>query len=711
MLNTLGRGLAPIAVPSINSTKKFIFTRNLPPEVTFTRNSKATCRNANGKLVEVGLNEARIDHHPDGTPLGLFIETTSQNKCANYNINPIDTTGLSASGIGTLTVVDDTAQLLIAGLEEICTTRKVFKAVATTGSDFTVTITGATGNTSKHSMLLYARGEGSGDAARIGLGGTELSIASAGNNYAEFKYENITPASTTSQFTITVNGNQTLYFILNQLEQAVECSSIIPVEGSAVTRPTERARILGVDQASWFNILQGHMICRYTLNKQVSGDGHIVTFNSGSSANFIGFRVSSSLRDLKGYVRANSSNLFSLNNEDIHITGVMNTAGIRWNNTETEIISGGKNEIGTLSATPTGITELEIGARNGGNNAMNGHIATIEIGKEDITTEKLGSLMHKSSDQVIAIGGESLARGYFESQEGSSEAGKQKIREILGATYKDKAIVLINGTMSGSAASKTSNDTTYWWNLATQTRGPSFDNFYQEINKGGTKPTYILWAQGEEDSDQIGLMTSPSQYKQALEFIFNDMRQALGNIPIYIQPIGRRTDLTNAGGAQSIRDIQAELIAENDWCREAAEIYDLDLFDSFNLTDTAYITAAERTSGIFLNQSGSFGPSITTAQRSGTIVTVTLAHDSGNDFMPVSGIEGFKFFDDTVEIAITNAVKTNGNTITLTLATPPSSSNQILYYGYDDMGALNTANIVKDNATPSMPLRTAKISY
>ncbi|HRC26917.1 MAG TPA: hypothetical protein PKX87_05750, partial [Alphaproteobacteria bacterium] len=98
------------------------------------------------------------------------------------------------------------------------------------------------------------------------------------------------------------------------------------------------------------------------------------------------------------------------------------------------------------------------------------------------------------------------------------------------------------------------------------------------------------------------------------------------------------------------------------------------------------------------------------ATRTGTTVSVTIAHDSGTDLTPSIGIEGFSFFDGTTPIAITSAVRTNATTLTLTLASAPVSGTRTLYYGYDAMVGLNTANVVRDNSPYALPLRAGKIS-
>jgi hypothetical protein len=686
------------------------FTSSLPGEVTFLRNSKATCRNANGKLIEVGLNAPRLDHTEDGAPLGLRIEHGATNKCTNYNINPVDTSGLSTAGTGTINVVDDTAELLAAGLDLICTSGTVYKAEATTGSTFIVYFSGNTNNINKHSMSIYARGEGgSGTTARLALGGAELHIAETGGNYQHYAYENLTPDKTTRKMTIAINGNETLYFILNQLEESTECSSLIPVEGSSVTRPTERAYVTDVEQYDWFTPEHGYMICRYTHHKFTGSDAYIAVLNNGGSSNTIGFRVTGSNHDLKGYIRAASSSQHASSNADYQLAGTLISAGLRWNSTDADILSGAKVKNSTMSQLPTGINALEIGARNGGAGSMNGYISSLEIGTQNLSLQQLGNRMQKSTDMCTIGAGQSLIRGHFISQADGSNQGKQKLREIIGQAEAENAFIILDGSTGSSAASKTTDAVNFWWDLATSARGPAFDTFYQEINDVGAKPTTILWGQGEADSHVIDVYTSTTEYKQASEAIFDDMRQTLGDVQIYIQRIGRRTDLSNMGGIQAIRDIQAELIASNTWCHEAAETYDLALYDNVHLTNNAYETTAQRNAIALMNAAGARGPIISSASRSDVTITVTLSHDNGDDFTPSALIEAFTFLDNAVPITITNAVKADSTTIHLTLNSTPSSGIETLYYGHDDMAGLNINNVIIDNAEIPMPLRTVKV--
>lgn len=710
MLKTLGRGLAPMAQSPLPPFQRFSFLSNLPSMATFERGSPATTRNNMGKLVEVSNNMPRFDHTADGTPLGLYLEPASTNKCEGFNINPSDITGFTTNNQGILSVVDDMAELAAAGLDDICTNGMVFKAEATSASTFAVYIPGTCGNTNAHSLQLYARGTGAGGrTGRISLGGGTMDIGFVGEGYTLYKHENIIPNSAGRKFTLSIDGNDTLYFILYQLEESTECSSLIPVKGSSTSRLGDKVSIENIDQQKWFNPKHGYMICRYSLEKLLDVDSYAAVLNDGSSANTIGLRLDQNDHNLRGYIRSNSTSQFTSANADYQIANTLNTAGIRWNENEAGILSGGESASDSISQNPIGINTLNIGTRNGGASSLHGHIQYVEVGTRDLSTKQLGQKLTQAQDKVIIGAGQSLIRGYFRSAESNSEAGKQKIRALMGQELRQSAIILSDGSTGSSAACKTSNDTNYWWDVATQTRGPAFDTFYNVINTGGLKPTAILWGQGEQDSHYINNGTPAEDYRDALNAIFNDMQENLGDIQLYIQPIGRRTSFSNIGGVQAVRDIQKEIISNNSWCLQAAEIYDLDLFDHVHINDASYLIAAQRNSLSLLNQNGAKGPEISNASINGATITVTLTHDLGSDFTPLSNIDGFTFFDGATEVAINSATRINATTINISLASAPLTNNKTLYYGHDDMAGINVTNILRDNANLSMPLRTTKI--
>ncbi|MEK7801335.1 MAG: hypothetical protein AAB276_02670, partial [Pseudomonadota bacterium] len=169
-------------------------------------------------------------------------------------------------------------------------------------------------------------------------------------------------------------------------------------------------------------------------------------------------------------------------------------------------------------------------------------------------------------------------------------------------------------------------------------------------------------------------------------------------------------------GIQIVREVQQEIIDENpSWCFFGSEMYDQVLYDSVHLDDAGFVSVAKRDarklSNILGNNlTGTSGPRMVSASLSGTQVTVTLAHDDGSDFSPTTNISGFCFYDGATVMSITSAVKTNATTVTLTLAATPASGVYKLYYGFDDMSGITLANILHDNTSNTMPLRTGVIT-
>ncbi len=287
--------------------------------------------------------------------------------------------------------------------------------------------------------------------------------------------------------------------------------------------------------------------------------------------------------------------------------------------------------------------------------------------------------------------------------------------ETFFPNFPTKAVAFANGATGSSAAlEEHATGTNYWVDQASSwAHGDAFDAFYEAVNTDGVTVDAVLWAQGPQDANGILDATDRANYKLALEEIFSNMRSNLGSIPIIMQLIGHRTGFINTGGYQAVREVQKELISENSFIHFGCETFDQAITgDGVHPDD--YLTLAVRMARKAANLNGASltgvdGPSVASAVRASTAVTVTITHDDGSDFIPTSGIEGFHFFDDGVEIAISAAVRTNATTITLTLASAPTGV-ETLYYIYDDENPLTIANVVTDDATVTMPLQSTVIT-
>jgi hypothetical protein len=472
---------------------------------------------------------------------------------------------------------------------------------------------------------------------------------------------------------------------------------------------------IDVSSDSNWNEDEGAFIVRYDAPTTAVDYTYLAVASDGSSsANTTGFREDGDA-DLRGYVRVASSNFNTTSNDDTIIRDTTAVGIFKFSNTGSSLLSGQELSATAHGALADGLTTINVGSRNAGAEAADLTVRDFTVVRGDKNLKYINSQAYNSSDFVVAGGGQSLLVGHFVAQSGTGfNGGEIEFRTTIGDTATGKACVFIEGATGSTAAAKTSNPSAYWWDNATDTRGTAFDTFYNAIDTLGYTPNYVLWSQGEEDSHQIDVLTTKAEYKQALLSIFTDMRATYGNLEIYIQAIGRRTSFTNTGGIQAVREAQQELASEYSWIHIASHSYDVGLFDAVHLDDAGYVTVAERSANKMLvdkeyGVTGSaVGMSITSAVRSGTSVTVTLSHDAGTDFTPTSGIEGFVFHDDGSAITVNSAVRTDANTITLTLASEPSGVEE-LYYGFDAMLGINTANIVKDNSATTLPLIPTKV--
>ncbi|MCK4870761.1 MAG: hypothetical protein KAS93_06600 [Gammaproteobacteria bacterium] len=164
--------------------------------------------------------------------IGDLTEPQRANKCTNYNANP--DSGLTniavGSGAGTFSRADDSTALAVAGLDAICTDGNAFKFVA--AADSVIEISGQTGNTNTHTASIWAR---------IDTGTGELRIAAAkaaditSTDYAKVS-GTLTPAASANIIKLFIPNGSTMYFVLNQLEEAVSVSSEIITEGSTAPR-------------------------------------------------------------------------------------------------------------------------------------------------------------------------------------------------------------------------------------------------------------------------------------------------------------------------------------------------------------------------------------------------------------------------------------------------------------------------------------------
>ena len=209
------------------------------PAGSFQRNSQATYRAPMGMSLDiVADNESRHEYSKAGATLGILMEPASTNKCENYNANPdAALTNVSKGGdaAAVLSRVSDVSGLNAAGLQNLCTSGFVIRLDNTAGStDAWVSIVGASGNINEHYGSVYWRGSGNASIGMTALGPSQALPM----NYERF-VQSLTPPSDTAVLQIFAEPGADLYFVLNQLEEDENPTTVIITQAAPASRAIE----------------------------------------------------------------------------------------------------------------------------------------------------------------------------------------------------------------------------------------------------------------------------------------------------------------------------------------------------------------------------------------------------------------------------------------------------------------------------------------
>lgn len=170
--------------------------------------------------------------------LGFWSRAGVTNKCSNHNANPNGSLANMSKGgdaAATLTEVDDTAQLQIAGLfgtDRPCANGKVFKLDNSTGTAVATAIfAGTVGNTNPHTSSVYFRGSG---RAYVGVSATNGPDIVLTSGYQRATVTG-TPTGTGAQSFVGARPGAVVFFILNQLVEGSQAGPIIVTAGAVAS--------------------------------------------------------------------------------------------------------------------------------------------------------------------------------------------------------------------------------------------------------------------------------------------------------------------------------------------------------------------------------------------------------------------------------------------------------------------------------------------
>ena len=731
------------ALETISPTITFDLATAIPAQLTFTRASTATYRDSNGVWRSASSGTARCGsaaHYPVGSTTGYFwMEPGATNKLTDRNANPTDTTGWSKTGDAASVLDDVTApgtKLTDAGLAVLVSGGKTLRLDNTAGvATAAAESTAQYGVTTAHviSAWIYVV-SGTVTLTRTGGGTPETKTITANSGFVRHALK-VTPNANSDLMKISITAGGDCYFILAQME----ASTFIDEEGYGVptnpiitsavaaTRAVDRLNTTSLTSAAWFNGSAGTLMFDfYPVAYNPSAIQYLCAFANGSattggSANFHALRLSND----KGYTRVNvlaagvGAAQSSIDKPRLRFRS---NFAYTWKSSEYSFVSPVTYLTLTGYTDPTGpYDRLEIGKLHNGSSPFFGGFKSITVYNVHRDVAGLITEMLSANDKAMLVLGQSNGFGAFLSSDGLDNTGQRRGVAVLDAYETSTRNWMINACTNGSALLEENDGGSGYWLDDNGVAGQIYAwgnawNHAEPIIRGwansAAEISVVIWDQGDGGISLV----NPARHKAGLLNIANAVHAITGTIPLLLNMKGRRGDTTQT---QMIRNIYHELDADvvYSYIHTSPEVGDLTLSDTVHYAEVnGYDKYYERVIRKGLSiightvTGGVNGPAITGVIRSGTTVTVTIAHDAGTDFTPTSGIQGFYFYDNATPITVTAAARTNATTITLTLNSAPSSGIETLYHYYSGMNGVSASNIMRDNAANAVPLRSAKIT-
>lgn len=319
-------------------------------------------------------------------------------------------------------------------------------------------------------------------------------------------------------------------------------------------------------------------------------------------------------------------------------------------------------DLSKVDFTGQSLTTLQLGGRTGGAEPLLGYIVSAEVGNVALTKAQMTAKAYEHAF-VIALAGQSNAANMDSAS--FNYTGHYGIMATMPAQVSNSRETLVVNGATGSTSIFAVNDVGagYWRNENTGERGPAAINFYAKLSELGVTPNMIFWSQGEGDASGV---KTKAEYKTHLLAVFQDFRATFPKVRIVIGKLARRGQAYNyAPQYQMEAEAQQELIETYSWI-VGQEIYDVGMFDFLHEDAAGYAVSGQRLARnaarlLGANPAGGTkGPKLLSAVRSGAVITATLQHDAGTDFVPATGIDGFYCHNGDVAATIASLTTSAG---------------------------------------------------
>lgn len=201
----------------------------------------------------------------------------------------------------------------------------------------------------------------------------------------------------------------------------------------------------------------------------------------------------------------------------------------------------------------------------------------------------------------------------------------------------------------------------------------TFGLFKQAVTMVGGKIAGVFSTCGSNDITGSNGALSIQAHLDLLRQLATNIRSFTGqaSLPILLSGINRRTNANSDAQANNAR--AAERAFGSELNNYYVQTLDFELSgDGTHLTGAGYAACCARVQYVWIEavKNGIYrrGPKITSLRFSGNEFNVQLAHRSGNDFTPLSGITGFIVTDNKgdgvqVPVVVTSCTRTNAGNI------------------------------------------------
>ena len=306
----------------------------------------------------------RCRHTSAGVREGIVPEPQRTNKITACKNNPTNLTGVTKTGNASavLSVVDDSAELVAAGLSHVCTNGMVYKLDNNRGgaTNAYMVFTATTGNTNAHVVSAYVRSVGT--VVRVRNSSTSGASVDPDGGYVRSNYV-FTPVSSSDQMWVACGLGGVIYVILPCLEEGAFVTSVIGGDTtSAVTRDLDDITI-PLSKLPW-SATAGTVIEYAQPPQDTSANGaRYWMFDDGTSDNRIHTKSGTAA------AKQRSATIMAATAEQLSVTPSNNDtaadykAALAWEANNAQLVVNGstRGAADTSVTLPTGLTTLRLG--------------------------------------------------------------------------------------------------------------------------------------------------------------------------------------------------------------------------------------------------------------------------------------------------------------------------------------------------------------